>query len=179
VNAARSDPPTPRARAHARDAVAGVGASGVKEGAEDPAMGAPGTEGRGILAARAAGTLPSGDLGVLVVRRGRGGRERRWAGPLRGGSLRPLTESRGGSRGASAWGGRHQAVYGRGGARYGGVGARRGGVWECCSGAAGRRHGVRRALEEEKAGILHLEVNNRFSWCSDFEGLEFKLLSPC
>jgi hypothetical protein len=52
VNAARSDPPTPRARAHVRGAAAGAGASSAQEGAKDPAAGAPGTEGRGISAAR-------------------------------------------------------------------------------------------------------------------------------
>jgi hypothetical protein len=70
-------------------------------------------------------------------------------------------------------------VYGRGGACRGGAGAYRGGVWECYSGDAGHCHGVRRALEEEKAGLLHLEVSIRVSRCSSFEGLKFKLLSPC
>jgi hypothetical protein len=69
--------PSPSARA----AAAGTGASGAQEGAKEPAVGALGTEGRAISAARAAGTLSPGDLGVLVVGRGRGGRERRGAGP--------------------------------------------------------------------------------------------------
>jgi hypothetical protein len=38
---------------------------------------------------------------------------------------------------------------------------------------------VRRALEEEEAGLLHLEVSDRFSRHSGFEGLELKLLSSC
>jgi hypothetical protein len=50
---------------------------------------------------------------------------------------------------------------------------------DCCSGDAGRRHSVRRALEEEKVGLLHLEVRSRFSRRSGFEGVELKLLSPC
>jgi hypothetical protein len=81
------------------------------------------------------------------------------------GSCTPHTESCGG--GASAWGGRgsarHQVVYRRGGARRGGAGARRGGVWERGSGDAGRHHSARRALEEDEAGLLHLEVGNRSS----------------
>jgi hypothetical protein len=44
VNAARSDPPTPRARARARGAAAGARVGGAQEGEEDPATGAPGTE---------------------------------------------------------------------------------------------------------------------------------------
>jgi hypothetical protein len=44
VNAARPDPPTPRARA-----------GGAQEGEEDPATGTPGTEERRVLAARVAG----------------------------------------------------------------------------------------------------------------------------
>jgi hypothetical protein len=55
----------------ARGAAAGRGASGAQEGAKDSAAGVPGTEGRRALAARVAGTLPSGDLGILIVRGGR------------------------------------------------------------------------------------------------------------
>jgi hypothetical protein len=97
--------------------------------------------------------------------------------------LRPLTESHGGGRGASAWGrrgsARHRALYRRGDARRGGASTRRGGVWECCRSDTGRRLGVRLALEEEKAGLLNLEVSSRFPKCSGFEGLELKLLSSC
>jgi hypothetical protein len=81
VNAARSDLPTPRAQACTRGATAGAGASGAQEGAKDPAAGALGTEGQRIPAVRTAGTLPSGDLGVLVVEGGRGGRKRWRADP--------------------------------------------------------------------------------------------------
>jgi hypothetical protein len=63
--------------------------------------------------------------------------------------------------------------------RRGGAGACRGGVWEYCSGDAGRRHRVRRALEEEEARLIHLEVSGRLSRCSDFNGLALKLLSSC
>jgi hypothetical protein len=171
ANAVRSVPPTPQAQARACGAMAGAGASGT-QGAKDLAAGALGTEGRGIPAVRAAGTLSPGDLSVLVIGRGRGGRERQGAAPLRGGSLHPLTESRGGGRGASAWGRRgsacHQAVYRRGSARRGGTGARCGGVWERGSGDAGLHHSARRALEEEEAGLLHLEVSNRPSECPSF-----------
>jgi hypothetical protein len=132
---------------------------------------------------RAAGTFSPGDLGVLVIGRGRSGRERWGAGPREVGACASLTESHGGNRGTSAWGergsARSQALYGRGGARRGGTGMCRGGVRECCNGAASRRHSARRALEEEKAGLLHLEVSSRFSRHSGFEGLELKLLSPC
>jgi hypothetical protein len=103
--------------------------------------------------------------------------------PLRGGGLRPLTKSRRGGRGTSAWGGRgsarRQAVYERGGVHRRGAGARHGGIQEHCSGDVGHHHSVRRALEEEEAWLLHLEVSSRFSRRSDFEGLELKLLSPC
>jgi hypothetical protein len=44
VNAARSDPPTPRSRARARSAAAGAGAGGPQEGAEHPAAGATGAK---------------------------------------------------------------------------------------------------------------------------------------
>jgi hypothetical protein len=74
VNAMRSDRPRPEPE-RARGAAAGAGASGAQEGAKDPAAGAPGTEEQGIPAARAVGTLSSGDLEVLVVGRGRRGRK--------------------------------------------------------------------------------------------------------
>jgi hypothetical protein len=76
VNAARSDPPTPRARARARNAEARARAGGTQEGEEDPTTGAPGTEERGVQVARAAGALLPRDFGVLVVGRGVGGE--RW-----------------------------------------------------------------------------------------------------
>jgi hypothetical protein len=95
----------------------------------------------------------------------------------------PSLRAAGGGRGTSAWGGRgsarRQAVYGRGDACRRGADARREGVWECCGGDADRCHSVCQALEEEKAGRVHLEVSSRFSRCSGFEGLELKLLSPC
>jgi hypothetical protein len=78
VNAARSDPPTPRARARARGAAARARAGGTQEGEEYPATGAPGTEERGVSVARAAGALLPRDFGVLVV--GRRGGERRGSG---------------------------------------------------------------------------------------------------
>jgi hypothetical protein len=34
-------------------------------------------------------------------------------------------------------------------------------------------------LEEEEAGLLHLEVSSRSSRCSGFKGLEPNFLSPC
>jgi hypothetical protein len=99
--------------------------------------------------------------------------------PPRAGSPRPLTESRGGGRGASVWGGRgsacRQAVHGRGGTRREGAGVRRGGVWECDGGDVGRGHSARRALEEEEAGLLHLEVGNRSSRRTVLERQEFNL----
>jgi hypothetical protein len=58
VDTARSDPPTPRARAHVSSSAAGARAGDAQEGAEDPAAGAPGTAGRGVPAARAVGTFP-------------------------------------------------------------------------------------------------------------------------
>jgi hypothetical protein len=61
VNTARSDPPTPRSRAHARSAAAGAGAGGAQEGAKPPAARAPGTKEQGVPAARAAGALLSRD----------------------------------------------------------------------------------------------------------------------
>jgi hypothetical protein len=92
--------------------------------------------------------------------------------PLRGGSMHPLVESRGGSRGASDWGGRgsthHRAVHGRGGAH-------RGGAWQCDGGDAGHSHSARRALEEEEAGLLHLEVGHRSYRRPVLERQEFNL----
>jgi hypothetical protein len=44
VNAARNDPPMPRARARARGATAGARAGSVQEGEEDPVTGVSGTE---------------------------------------------------------------------------------------------------------------------------------------
>jgi hypothetical protein len=76
VNAARSDPPMPRARASARNAAARARAGGAQEGEEDPTTGAPGTEERGVPVARAAGALLPQDFGVLVV--GQGGGGERW-----------------------------------------------------------------------------------------------------
>jgi hypothetical protein len=103
--------------------------------------------------------------------------------PPRGGILRPLTESRRGGRGASARGrrgsARRRAVCARDGARHGDTSACRGSVQERCSGNAGRHHIVRRELEEEEAGLLHLEVSNCPSSRSGFEGLELKLLFRC
>jgi hypothetical protein len=102
--------------------------------------------------------------------------------PWEVGACAPHTKSRGGGRGTSAWGGhgsaRHQAVYERGGARREGADMHHRGVRECCSGNTDCHHSVRRALEEEEARLLHLEVSSRFSRCSGFEGLELKLLSP-
>jgi hypothetical protein len=91
--------------------------------------------------------------------------------PQRGGILRPLTESRRGGTGAS--------VCGRDGAHHGGTSARCGSVWESCSGDDGRHHGAHRALEEEEAGLLHLEVSSRSSKRSDFEGLELNFVPLC
>jgi hypothetical protein len=65
---------SPSTRAGSAAARAGVG--GAPEGAEHPAMGAPGAEERGVLVARAAGDLLPRDLGVLVVGRGGGGGKR-------------------------------------------------------------------------------------------------------
>jgi hypothetical protein len=88
------------------------------------------------------------------------------------GACAPLAKSRGGGGGERAWGGRgsirHQAVDG--------TDARHGGAY---SGDAGRRHGIRRALEEEEARLLHLEVSGCLSRCLGFEGLALKLLSSC
>jgi hypothetical protein len=59
---------------------------------------------------RAAGTFSPGDLGVLVVGRGRreatGGRP-----PWEVVACAPLTKSRGGGRGTSAWGGHGSARH--------------------------------------------------------------------
>jgi hypothetical protein len=64
-------------------------------------VGTLGTVKRGILAARAAGALSPGDLGVLVVGRGRRGRKRRGAGPPeRWEPAPPLTKSRGAAEAA-------------------------------------------------------------------------------
>jgi hypothetical protein len=89
VNAARSDPPTPRVRARACGVVAGTGVGGAQEGAGDPAAGAPGAEGRRIPAVRAAGASPQRHQRIRCRRKKRrriatGGRPL-----LRGGSLRP------------------------------------------------------------------------------------------
>jgi hypothetical protein len=146
--------------------------------------GAPGTEGQGILATRAAGTLFSGDLGVLVVGRGRRGRERWGVGPpSRGGSLRsPHQESRRRQRNrrlGRAWKCPPPGGLRRGGARHGGTGARRGGIWERCSGDGGRHHSARRAFEEQEAGLLHLEVGNRSSRRPGLERQEFNPFVFC
>jgi hypothetical protein len=46
--------------------------------------------------------------------------------------------------------------------------------------AAGRSvEEAARALKEEEARLLHLEVSSRSLRCSDFEGLELSFLSPC
>jgi hypothetical protein len=71
--------PSPSARM--RGVAAGAGAGGAQEGVKDLAARVSGAEGRGIPAARAAGTLSPGDHGVLVVGRGRGGGERRGQDP--------------------------------------------------------------------------------------------------
>jgi hypothetical protein len=57
--------------------------------------------------------------------------------------------------------------------------ARAADVWERCSGDDGRYHSACRALEEEEAGLLHLQVSSRFSRRSGFEGPELNFLSPC
>jgi hypothetical protein len=59
--------------------------------------------------------------------------------PREVGACTPLAESHEGGGGASAWVGR------------GSTDACHRGAWEYCSGDTGRRHGVRRALEKEKA----------------------------
>jgi hypothetical protein len=58
-------------------------------------------------------------------------------------------------------------------------GARRGSARERCNGDGGRHHSACRALEEEEAGLLHLEVRSRSSRRYGFEGLELNFLSPC
>jgi hypothetical protein len=59
-------------RAHGT--AARIGAGGAQEGAEHPTTGVPGTEELGVPAARAAGAILTWDRGVLVVRRGGGGK---------------------------------------------------------------------------------------------------------
>jgi hypothetical protein len=99
--------------------------------------------------------------------------------PLRGGSLRPLAQSRGGGGRDSAWGGRgnarRQAAYERGATRRGGAGARRWDDWGRGGGHASGGHSVRRAPEEDEAGILHPEVGD-CSWglcLLDWRGFNF------
>jgi hypothetical protein len=97
-----------------------------QEGAKDPTVGAPGTAGQGIPAARAAGALSPGNLGVLIVGRGRRGRKRWGASPPeRWEPAPPSPRAVEAAEGQAPWGGRGsarpQAVYGRGGARRGGT----------------------------------------------------------
>jgi hypothetical protein len=92
--------------------------------------------------------------------------------PREVGAFAPLAQSRGGGRGDSAWGGRGsarlQAAYERGDVRHRGADARRGDDWGRGRGHAGGSHNVRRAPEEEEAGILHPEVGDRSPIAASF-----------
>jgi hypothetical protein len=164
VNAARSDPPTPRARARVRRS------DGNKSGRRARRRRGSGDGNARNREVRSSGCASSWDSPPRRLRstRRQTRRRRRVMGDMlspRGGSLRPLAQSRGGGRGDNAWGGResarHQAAYKRGDARLGGADAHRGVDWGWGGGHAGGGHNVRRAPEEEEAGILHPEVGDR------------------
>jgi hypothetical protein len=182
VDAARSDPPTPRARARAaqrrEQELAARKERRIRqwERREQRDKEYRLCEKQGLSSPSASEYSSSGEREEEESDRGEGP-------PLEVGSCALLTESRRGGRGASARGGHgsahHRAVCGRSGARHEGAGVRRGSIRERCSGDDGCHHSARRALEEEEAGILHLDVSSRSSRRSDFEGLELKFVSPC
>jgi hypothetical protein len=157
VNAMRSDPPTPRARARTCGAVARAGAGGAQEGEEDPATGAPGIEERGVPVVRAAGALLPRDFGVLVV--GRGGGGERWGT----GSPERWEPSSPSPRAAEA-----AEEMTLGDVCRGGAGTRCWDDWGRGGGHAGGGYSARRAPEEEEAGILHHEVGDRSPIAASF-----------
>jgi hypothetical protein len=173
VNAARSDPPTPRARA--RGATVRARAGSAQEGEEDPVTRAPGTEERGVPVARAAGALLPWDFGVLVVGRGGGGERWGTGSPREVGAFAPLAQSRGGGGRDSTWGGREsacrQAACEGGDARHGSAGARRGDGWGCGGNHASGGNNVCRAPEEEKTRVFHPEVGDCFLTTASFRSV--------
>jgi hypothetical protein len=164
VNAARSEPPTPRARARAQRS------GGSKSGRRARRRRGSGDGSAGNREVRSSGCASSWDSPPRRLRstRRRTKRRRRATGdglPPRGGSLRPprleprrqKRRQRLGGRGSA----RRQAAYKRGDARHGGASARRGVDWGQGGCHIGGGHNVRRAPEEEEAGILHPEVGDR------------------
>jgi hypothetical protein len=167
MNAARSDPPTPRSRARAR-----VAQRQEQERAgrkrersirrrerrerrseefrlrEQQGLSSPGTEEYSSL-----GEAEEESDG------GRAPLERWEPSP-------PFAQSRGGGEGDDAWGGHRsahcQATYERGDARCRNASVRRGDGRGCGGGHAGGGDNVRRAPEEKEKGIFHPEVSGRF-----------------
>jgi hypothetical protein len=174
VNAARSDPPTPRDRARTR-AQRSDGSRSGRRVIRRRGSGDESAENRRMRISGCASSRDSLPRRLRSTRRRTRKRRRRATGGrplLRGGSLRPLTESCGGGGGTSARGGRgsacHRAVYGRGGTR-------RGGIWRRDGGGVGRGLSARRALGKEEIGLLHPEVGHRSSRHSVSRGVSLIL----
>jgi hypothetical protein len=154
VNAARSDPPTPRAQARARRS---WGNRSGRRGRRSGGSGAGSREMKSSGCASSRDSLPRRRRSTRRWRKKRkrkvtGGRPpERWepAPPHRKPRRRRRNKHLGGHGSARRW-----AVYGRGGVR-------RGGVWRHDSGGDDSGLSARRALEEEEAGLLHIEVGHR------------------
>jgi hypothetical protein len=184
VNASRSDPPTPRARARMR--CSGGSRSGRlarrRRGSGDGSAG-----NRGVRSFGCASCRDSPPRQLRTTRRRTRRRRRAMGGassPREVGACAPLTQGCRGGRRDSAWGGRrsvrHQAAYERGDVRHGGD-------WGCGGGHVVHGHNACRAPEEEEARLLYPEVSDRFPRCRIFEerGLDFLAFvfegwrSPC